>query len=87
MNGGLEWRGADNHRAACSGAATAGESLWKIRAKSASLHFDHTVLAELIARRWHRDRGASWWRQRIAVPGSCNELSPLRPPIAIGNLI
>jgi hypothetical protein len=87
MNGSWECRGAGNWHATSGGGAMFGESLWKIRAKSASLHFDHTVLGELIARRWHRDRGASWWRQRIAVPGSCNELSPLRPRIAIGNLI
>ena len=62
MNGSLECRGADNWNATCGGAVI-GESLWKIRARSASLHFDCTVLAELIARRWHQDRRASWWRQ------------------------
>jgi hypothetical protein len=56
MNGSLDSRGADNHHAGCSGTATAGESMWKNRARSASLHFDHTVMAELIARRWNQDR-------------------------------
>lgn len=49
----------------------------KIGARNASLHFDHTVLAELIARRWKHDRAyftpserargawlqAPWWWQ------------------------
>jgi hypothetical protein len=48
----------------------------KIGASSAGLHFDHSVLAELITRRWKQDRPhftlnkgtrgawleASWWR-------------------------
>jgi hypothetical protein len=56
MRKSLERRGAGNRHAACSGAAPLGESMWKIRARSASLHFDHTVLTELIARRWKQDR-------------------------------
>jgi hypothetical protein len=63
INGRLECRGADNRHAAYRGAATPGESMWKIRARSASLHFDHTVLAELIAWRWHQYRRAPWWWQ------------------------
>ena len=54
MNGGLVWGWAGNRHAAR--AWTFGESTWKNRARSASLHFDHAVLAELIARRWNQDR-------------------------------
>jgi hypothetical protein len=93
MNGSLECRGADNRDAAYRGAATPGESMWKTRARSASLHFDHTVLAELIARRWNQDRGyfalkMTGWRRvaeeprgggnRIAMARSCRELSLAR---------
>jgi hypothetical protein len=56
MNGSLECRGAGNRHASWGGAAMLGESMWKIRARSAGLHFDHTVLAELIVRRWRQDR-------------------------------
>jgi len=52
-----------------------GESLWKIRARSASLHFDHTVLAELIAWRWMQHRpyfapkvkGSRVWPESLVV--------------------
>ena len=53
MNGSLQCRGAGNRHAAR--AWTLGESTWKIRARSASLHFDPAVFAKLIARRWSQD--------------------------------
>jgi hypothetical protein len=56
MNGRWQSFSAGNRHVASGGAAMFGESMWKIRAKSASLHFDHTGLAELIARRWNQDR-------------------------------
>jgi hypothetical protein len=56
MNKSLERRAAGNGRVACIAAAPLEESTWKIRARSASVQFDHTVLAELIARRWKQDR-------------------------------
>jgi len=56
MNGSWQCFGASNRHVASGGAAMFGESMWKIRAKSASLRFDHTGLAELIARRWNQDR-------------------------------
>lgn len=74
MNECSKRRGADYRHATCSGTAPFGESLLKIHARSADLHFDHTVLAELIARHWKQDRPyfaskiaergrrASWWR-------------------------
>jgi hypothetical protein len=55
MSESLERHRAGNRHAGCGGATPIGESLWKFRARSASLHFDHTVLAELIARRWKED--------------------------------
>jgi hypothetical protein len=55
MNGSWERSGAGNRHAGCSGTTPLGESIWKFRARTASLHFDHTVLAELIARRWKED--------------------------------
>jgi hypothetical protein len=55
MNGSLERSGAGNRHAGCSGTTLLGESMWKFRARTASLYFDHTVLAELIARRWKED--------------------------------
>lgn len=75
MNGSLQCRTARNWHATWGGRAMFGESLWMIRARSASLHFDHTALAKLIARRWHQDRGPRGGGGRIAVQGSCNELS------------
>jgi hypothetical protein len=56
MNESLERHWTGSSYAACGGATPVGESIWKFRARSASLHFDHTVLAELIARRWKGDR-------------------------------
>jgi hypothetical protein len=56
MNGSLQRRGAGNRHAGCSKTTLLGESIWKFRARTASLHFDHTVLAELTARRWKEDR-------------------------------
>jgi hypothetical protein len=56
MKESLERHGASKGHAACSGTAPLGESIWKFRARNASLHFDHTVLAHLIARRWKEDR-------------------------------
>lgn len=56
MNDSLEHHRADNRHAARSGAAPPGESIWRIRARNANLHFDHTILAELIARDWKQDR-------------------------------
>ena len=55
MNKSVERRGTDNEHAVRR-AAPLGESIWKIRARRASVQFDPTVLAELIARRWKQDR-------------------------------
>ena len=56
MNISLDRRGAGNGHAACRAAAPLAESMWKMHARSAGLHFDPTVLAELIALRWKQDR-------------------------------
>jgi hypothetical protein len=64
MNGSWERSGAGNRHAGCSGTTPLGESIWKSSARTASLHFDHTVLAELIARRWKEDRPLPWARAR-----------------------
>lgn len=65
MNGSLERSGAGNRHAGCSRTTPLGESIWKFRVRSASLNFDHTILAELIARRWKEDRAYCLGR----VPG------------------
>jgi hypothetical protein len=56
MNERLERHAAGIGHAACIAAAPLGESIWRIRARSTSLQFDHVVLGELIARRWKQDR-------------------------------
>jgi len=56
MSRSLERRGPDNRQTACSAAGALGESMWRIRAGNASLHFDYAALAKLIARRWTQDR-------------------------------
>ena len=67
MNGSWERSGPGKRHAGCSGTTPLGESIWKFRARTASLHFDHTVLAELIARRWKKDRPyLPWARTRRA---------------------
>ena len=86
MNGSFERRGAGNRH----GAWPLGDSIWKIRARSAGLAFDHNVLAELIARRWKQDHPyfalkkrvsrsvageARRGRNRVTVPWSCSELA------------
>jgi hypothetical protein len=85
MNGSCERSGAGNRHAGCSGTTPLGESIWKFRARTASLHFDHTVLAELIARRWKDDRPyLPWARTRRA--GVYQTLSEARVQPDWGNL-
>jgi hypothetical protein len=70
MNGNSEFRGAGNRHAACGGAVPLGASIWKIRARSAGLRFEHIVLADLIARRWKQDRPYF----AVKMKGSCAHL-------------
>ena len=56
MNERSERHGTASKHTGCSGARPLGESKWKFRAKSASLHLDHNILGELIVRRWKEDR-------------------------------
>jgi hypothetical protein len=77
--------GSGNRRAERGGTTPLGESIWKYRARSASSHFDHTVLGEMIARRWKEDR-PNLGAYQANLRTSWERLIPVQPLDSVAKL-